>query len=326
MDKQAALGFWKTLRYGAESAAFFPFMAFFKLLGIDRASAAGGFIGRHILYYLPPVKTARQNLRAAYPGISEAEIETIVREMCDNLGRVIAEYPHLDKLTIGPGGRTVLEGREIGDAVAASGKGVMFISGHFANWETMPVIAPQLGYESALVYRPPNNPFVARWISRQRAKLGPKEHISKGAQGTRRIFTLLRRGKAILMLVDQKTGEGVPAPFFGRDAMTTPAPASLALKLGAILLPASAERVGGAHFHVKIHKPIEFTPSGDYERDVLALTAKMNQAVETIVRARPSQWLWIHRRWPGPRDKIKKKSQALGGSGVAAASDGSSLS
>ena len=326
MDKPAPLGFWKTLRYGAESAAFFPFMAFFKLLGIDAASAVGGFIGRHILYHLRPVRIARQNLRAAYPGISEAEIEIIVREMCDNLGRVIAEYPHLDKLTIGPGGRTELEGREIGDAVAASGKGVMFISGHFANWETMPVIAPQLGYESALVYRPPNNPFVARWISRQRAKLGPKEHISKGAQGTRRIFTLLRRGKAILMLVDQKTGEGVPAPFFGRDAMTTPAPASLALKLGAILLPASAERVGGAHFRVKIHNPIEFTPSGDYEQDVLALTAKMNEAIETIVRARPSQWLWIHRRWPGPRDKIKKMGQALGGSGVAVASDGSSLS
>ena len=84
---------------------FFPFMAFFKLLGIDAASAVGGFIGRHLLYTCRPLKTARQNLRAAYPGMSEAEIETIVREMCDNLGRVIAEYPHLDKLTIGPGGR-----------------------------------------------------------------------------------------------------------------------------------------------------------------------------------------------------------------------------
>jgi KDO2-lipid IV(A) lauroyltransferase len=305
MSKPAAPTFWKTLKYGAESAAFFPFMGFFRLLGIDAASAVGGFIGRHVFYRLPVANTARANLRASYPDMDEAEIERTVRETCDNLGRVVGEYSHLDKLTIGVGGRIAVEGKDFGDAAAASGKGVMFISGHFANWEALPITGNLLGYEGALVYRPPNNPFVDRWISRQRAKLGPKEHISKGAQGTRRIFTLLRKGKAILMLVDQKTEEGVPAPFFGRNAMTTPAPASLALKLGSILLPASAERIGGAHFRVRIHPPIEFTPSGDQERDVLALTAKINETIERIVRARPSQWLWIHRRWQTPRDAVK---------------------
>ena len=305
MNKQATLTVWKKLRYGAEAAAFFLFMGFFRLLGIDAASAVGGFIGRHVFYRLPVANTARANLRASYPDMDEAEIERTVRETCDNLGRVVGEYSHLDKLTIGVGGRIAVEGKDFGDAAAASGKGVMFISGHFANWEALPITGNLLGYEGALVYRPPNNPFVDRWISRQRAKLGPKEHISKGAQGTRRIFTLLRKGKAILMLVDQKTEEGVPAPFFGRNAMTTPAPASLALKLGSILLPASAERIGGAHFRVRIHPPIEFTPSGDQERDVLALTAEINETIERIVRARPSQWLWIHRRWQTPRDAVK---------------------
>ncbi|MGA7674667.1 MAG: lysophospholipid acyltransferase family protein [Rhizomicrobium sp.] len=326
MNKPPARPLWKTLRYGAESAAFFPFMAFFKLLGIDAASAVGGFIGRQVFYRLPVTNTARANLRAAYPDMSEAEIEKTVRAMCDNLGRVVAEYPHLGKLTLGPGARIEVDGVENANAAVASGKGVMFISGHFANWETMPIAAGLLGYDGGVVYRPPNNPFVDRWISRQRAKLGPKDHITKGAQGTRRIFTLLRRGKLILMLVDQKTGQGVAAPFFGRDAMTTPAPASLALKLGSILLPASAERIRGAHFRVRIHDPIEFSPSDDQERDVLALTAKINQAIEAIVRARPSQWLWIHRRWPGPRDKVKKNNQALGGSGAVVEREGSSLS
>lgn len=329
MNSKTALPFWKFLRYGAESAAFFPFMAFFKVMGIDAASAVGGFIGRHLFYRLSVTNTARANLRAAYPGMNDAEIEQIVREMCDNLGRVVGEYPHLDKLTLGRGARIEVDGLEIADEAMASGKGVMFISGHFANWETMPIAAALHGYDSGLVYRPPNNPFVARWIERQRAKLGPKELITKGVQGTRRIFTLLRRGKSILMLVDQKTGEGVAAPFFGRDAMTTPVPASFALKLGAILLPASAERIGGAHFRARIHKPIAFTPTGDYERDVVGLTAKINEAIEAIVRARPSQWLWIHRRWPGPRDKIKKNnkrnSHPLGGSGVGVEREGSSL-
>ena len=311
------------MRYLGESAAFFPFMALFSLIGIDAASATGAAIGRHIFYRLPPADTARKNLRAAYPSMSPEEVERIVREVCENLGRVVAEYPHLDKLTLGD--RIEVVGTEFSNAAMASGKGVMFISGHFANWEIMPVAATLLGYEGALVYRPPNNPFVDRWISRQRAKLGAKEHISKGARGTRRIFTMLRRAKAIFMLVDQKTGEGVPAPFFGRDAMTTPAPASLALKLDSILLPACAERTAGAHFRVRIFPPIAFTPSGDSERDVLALTAKINANIEAMVRERPSQWLWIHRRWPGPRDNGGQKDQARAGSGVRVEREGSSL-
>ena len=103
MSKPAAPTFWKTLKYGAESAAFFPFMGFFRLLGIDAASAVGGFIGRHVFYRLPVANTARANLRASYPDMDEAEIERTVRETCDNLGRVVGEYSHLDKLTIGVG-------------------------------------------------------------------------------------------------------------------------------------------------------------------------------------------------------------------------------
>ncbi len=128
------------------------------------------------------------------------------------------------------------------------------------------------------------------------------------------------------MLADQKTYQGVPAPFFGRDALTTPVPASLALKMGSALVPVSCVRLDGAHFRMTIHPPITIKPSGNNERDVLALTAKMNAKIEEVVRKRPSQWLWVHRRWTTPRDLIKmKKNQARGGSGVRVESEGSSL-
>ena len=303
------------LRYLAEAAPFYLFMGLFRLLGIDAASAVGGFIGRHVFYRITPVTDrARENLGASYPEMKQAEIETIIREMCDNLGRTVAEYPHLDKLTPrGTNPRLQIEGKEIADAEIARGKGVMFISGHFANWEAMPVTATQLGYEGGLVYRPPNNPYVDRFISRMRANAGPQIQISKGAHGTRRIFTLLRRGLCILMLVDQKTEQGVAAPFFGREAPTTPAPAALALKLGASLLPTSNERLKGARFRVRIRPPIQFTPTGNHDADVLALTAKINEAIEACVRERPSQWLWIHRRWPTERaqDQIRGKRSGV---------------
>ncbi|MBU6473907.1 MAG: lysophospholipid acyltransferase family protein, partial [Alphaproteobacteria bacterium] len=220
--------------------------------------------------------------------------------------------------------------RDLIEQAKASGKGVIFFSGHLANWEIMPVTTPELGVEGALVYRPVNNPYVDRWTSRQRTDNGPSEAISKGAQGTRRIFTLLRGGKGIFILVDQKTNEGIPAQFFGRMAMTTPAPAVLALRLGAVLMMITNERLNGAHFRVTAHEPIAFTPTGDHDRDVLALTQKINDGLEAVIRQRPSQWLWIHRRWPKmgdkPRSRRGREAQALGGSGVGVDSDGSSLS
>ena len=184
---------------------------------------------------------------------------------------------------------------------------MIFVSAHFANWEVMPVAAAQYSVEVGAVYRPVNNPFVDRWLVRQRQRNGPKEQIAKGAHGTRRIFTLLRAGKSICMLVDQKTNEGVAAPFFGRDAMTTPAPAALALKLGAVIVPVSNERLDGAHFRVTVHPAIEAEATTDHVRDVLALTTRVNEAIEACVRYRPSQWLWIHRRWPRPGERPRSR-------------------
>lgn len=310
MSQPVRMSLGTKLRYLAEAAPFSFFMGLFRLLGLDTASAFGGFIGRHIFVRLPPARTAYNNLAAAYSEKTPAEIDAIVREHCENLGRVVAEYAHLDKMTAGPGQRIEVEGTEHAEAAIAMGKGVMFISGHFGNWEVMPNAAVHLKYDGAIVNRPPNNPYVAAYIAKQRAARGPSEQIAKGASGTRRIFTLLRKGKCIFLLVDQKTYEGVPAPFFGREVMTTPAPAALALKLGAALLPVSCERVNGAHFRVKIHPPITFTASGDEDADVLALTTKINAAVETMVRAHPSQWLWIHRRWTSARDLEKMRKMA----------------
>jgi KDO2-lipid IV(A) lauroyltransferase len=261
--------------------------------------------------------------------MTAGEIESVLREMWDGLGRTIAEYAHLDRLTIkGPDPRIEIEGLEHANAALASGKGILFVSGHFANWEVMPIAAEQCGVEGSAVYRPLNNPFVDRWMVGQRLKNGPKMQIAKGPQGTRRIFTLLRANKAVFLLVDQKTNEGIAVPFFGRDAMTTPLPAALALKLGAVVLPISNERLGGTHFRMAVHPPIEFAPAGDHDRDVYALTLKINEAIERLVRHRPSQWLWIHRRWPKPGDKPRSRrgleAQVLAGAGVRAESDGSS--
>ena len=300
----------RKFRYVLEAGLFFFVIGIFRLLGVDKASAVGGFIGRTILYRTPIADRGRLNLIAAFPEFSKSKIESILREVCDNLGRTAAEYAHLDKFDFGgPDARVEMVGLERVAAARARGKGVICFSGHFANWELMAFAASRLFDGEGEVYRPVNNPYVDKWLVAQRRKNGPADQIPKGPGGTRRLFTLLRRGQIAALLVDQKTNEGVPVPYFGRDAMTTPAPAAIALRLDCALVPASIERLGGARFRCHVHPPIEFAASGDYERDVLDLTAQLTRKIEDIVRERPSQWLWIHRRWPTERaqDQVRGK-------------------
>lgn len=300
-----ALSFSQKLRYGTEAALFLAFMGLFRLIGVDAASAVGGFIGREIFARTRVTKRARDNLIAAFPEKSEGERDAIIRTMWDNLGRTVAEYAHLDKFDLsGPNPRIQVKNLEEIDKIR--GKGALIVSGHFANWEIMPISASRYGIDGAIVYRPPNNPYVDRYIARARARKGYAEQISKH-QGTRRIFTLLRGNKAILLLADQKTNEGIPVPFFGRDAMTTPAPAALALKLKVPMIFASNKRLGGARFAVTVYPPLDFTPSGDDDADMRAMTAAINLRLEEMVRADPGQWLWIHRRWPTERDVTTSK-------------------
>jgi KDO2-lipid IV(A) lauroyltransferase len=298
------------LRYGAEAALFLAFMGLFRIMGVDAASALGGFIGRNIFARTRVTARARENLARAFPEKTQAEINAILKSMWDNLGRTVAEYAHLDKFDLhGANPRIVTENVEVAEKIR--GNAVLMLSGHFANWEILGIAAARFGLDGAIVYRPPNNPYVDRYIARARAKKGYTEQIGKH-NGVKRILSVLRAGKAILLLADQKTNEGVAAPFFGRDAMTTPAPAMLALKLNVPVVFASNKRLGGAHFRVTLHPPLEFTPSSDVHADIQAMTAAINLRLEEMVRADPSQWLWIHRRWPTEKDKIRAGSSPGG--------------
>lgn len=302
----------RKIRYMLETAGFLLVMGFFGLFSIDRASAIGGWIGRNLVGRTYLSRRPFRNLQTAYPEKSEIELRAILTAMWDNLGRVMAEYPHLDRLRwSGTNPYITMSGTEHLDAAKASGKGVLLVSGHFANWEIMPSVAHEYGFSGGTIVRPPNNPHVNRWMERLRARNGMEEQIPKGAQGTRRTFSLLRKGGAICLLADQRASEGIQVPFFGRPAFTTPAPAVLALKLGAVILPVSNERIGGAHFHVRVFPPIEPPKTGDAERDMVELTSTITRFIEERVRERPGEWLWIHKRWVKDNAPLRKRAKAL---------------
>jgi KDO2-lipid IV(A) lauroyltransferase len=291
------------LRYGAEASIFFAFMALFRVIGLAAASGLGGWIGRNLFSLLPPDRVARANLKLAYPEKTDVERDAIRMTMWDNLGRVVAEYPHLEKFS--PNGddpRITVSFPPGINAQSFQDQSVMFLSGHLANWEMLPILGYQSGLDGATVVRPPNNPYVASWVARQRSINGPETLIAKH-NAARQMFTQLRGKHVLYMLVDQKLREGVAVPFFGHDAMTTPAPAALALKTGAQIVTVANKRLPGSRFHATVLEPLDFTPSGDEQQDVLTLTAAIQARIEEMVRRDPGQWLWIHNRWPTERDR-----------------------
>jgi KDO2-lipid IV(A) lauroyltransferase len=301
----------RNLRYGAEAAVFFAFMAVFRVIGLKAASGLGGWIGRTIFPLLPPDRIARANLAAAFPNKTEQECDEIRMTMWDNLGRVVGEYSHLDHFTPeGSDARISVEyppGTTLNDL---KGRSILFLSAHLANWEMLPILGEQKGLEGAAVVRPPNNPYIANWVARQRSIHGPATLIAKH-NAMRQMLTQLRGQRVLYMLVDQKLREGIAVPFFGRDAMTTPAPAALALKLGARIVVVSNRRLPGPRFHATVQPPLDFTPTGDETSDIQTLTAAINACIEKIIRDDPGQWLWIHNRWPNERDAdLLRKAQA----------------
>jgi KDO2-lipid IV(A) lauroyltransferase len=269
----------------------------FKVLPLDCASALGGALGRRIGPFLGVSKLARRNIRRAFPELSEAEITRIVAGMWDNLGRVVAEYPHLRKIRVfEPGGRIVTHGLEHVDRAVAAGRRMIVFSGHIANWEIGMLAGVQHGISVAQIYRAANNPLMDCMIARFRGDRG--EFIPKGAIAARGAITALRRGTNLALLADQKMNDGIPVPFFGHPAMTAPALAVLALRFDCVVLPLRVERLEGAHFRVTVFPPLPLPRSGDPHADAAALMTRVNATLEEWIRDRPEQWFWVHRRWP----------------------------
>ena len=288
----------KVITYLLETLAVRIGLAIFRTLPIDTASSLGGWIGRSIGPRLGISTVAEHNLRRAMPDLTSEKKASIIMEMWDNLGRVMAEYPHLHKFHVyAENGRIEVVGAEHANRLRDDGMGGIFFGAHLANWEIASLSATQMGVPLTHIYRAANNPFVEPILRRLRAPVGGTHH-PKGREGARRMVEALRKGEHLGLLIDQKLNDGIPVPFFGRDAMTAPAPAQLALKFGCPLVPVRIERLAGARFRITVFPPLEAPASGDRQADVAKTMANVNDILEDWIRERPGQWLWIHRRWP----------------------------
>ena len=288
----------KLPRYYIEVVIVKVGMFLFCFLGVNKSSNLGSFLGRRIGKLISVQKLARNNLRLSMPYLDEKQIGDILDGMWDNLGRIVGEFVHISKMS----GKNLMRHIRINndsqkniEFLKKNKKGGIIFSGHIGNWEIGSKILLENGLNVKILYRPLNNSFVDNIT----ASIRGIEHISKGPKGNKQIIQELKNGNYVVILIDQRVGDGILVPFFGKEALTTASVARLALKYNVPLIPARSIRVNKKFaFEVRIEKPLEFKKTDNItDGEVFTLTAKMNEKLEEWIKEYPSQWFWVHNRW-----------------------------
>lgn len=279
-----------------EAAAFRGLFGFLRLLGVEGASGFGGWLLRTLGPLTGTQKTVMRNLRIAFPDMDEGERKRLAVDQWEQTGRTFAELAVMDRLTP-ESGRIDLVGMERLYAIRDSGRPVVLISGHLANFEVMAAVIMAAGVPCQVTYRAANNPYVDALIRQSRERYGIKLFAPKG-DGTRELMAGMKRGESIALLVDQKYSQGPEVEFFGQPVNASPGAARMALKFGTVMQPLSVVRLPGVRFRVSAHEPIAVPDTGDKAADVLAGVQAANRFVEDRVREYPVDWFWVHKRWP----------------------------
>ncbi len=275
------------------SLTIFVFLIF-KILGPNLSSYISGKIFELIGPFFRSKKIIHSNLKRGIPEINSENLNNITKLMWNNYGRLFAEYMFIKDFRSGKLSRKIkIEGQDILDEIKKSKKQVVFVSGHFSNFELMAMYLEKTGIELSAIYRPLNNIFL-NWIMEGiREKFICKYQIKKGIGGLKKLITLKKNNFSTALMIDQRVSEGILSNFFNQDALTTTIPAQLVKKFSIPVVPVFIERTEGLNFKIMIHEPIKFSNEDTIEN----ITLKLNQILERMILKKPEQWIWSHNRW-----------------------------
>lgn len=277
--------YFKYFRHALEALIIVLLYAFFLVIGIDRASAFGGLMARKIGPLTKSHKTALSNLKKCFPEYDEFKLNAITDQMWDGLGRMFGEFPFWSMMSNKEFERRVEFNFNIPK------QNILFLSGHYGNFELTSRLSQALDLGMHLIYRPANNPIVDKIINHARTKCG-STMVPKGRNGLKKLMDSMKAQIAVGMLVDQKMDDGVNIPFFGMLAKTTNLPAKLALKFGSKILVVRMQRKKGAYFFVD-YQELNYS----INEDPNIITLRINQVLEGWIKEFPEQWFWVHNRW-----------------------------
>ena len=284
----------KKIRYFVEFLIIVFLLVIFKILGFKLASNLGGLIGRSIGPLFRSKKKILSNISKALPKIGEKNTELIVKKMWENYGRILSEYMFIKNFRNSKYKKFLtIEGQEILNELKDSKEPVVFISGHFNNFELMAMQIEKSGINLAAIYRPLNNIFLNKIMEKIRTKYICQKQIKKGRSGTRELLESFKNNYSIAIMIDQRVSESIKVDFFNQKASTTTIPAQLFKKFGSKIVPIYIERINGVYFKMTVSRPIIF----EKESTIEEITLKLNKWLEKMILINPDQWIWSHDRW-----------------------------
>ena len=284
----------KLLKYFFEFIFIYILFLIFKIIGYKNSSNLGEKIGKFFGPFTRSKKKIINNLKDSEIGVDDLERETIIKKMWGNYGRILAEYPFLKKFKNNSLEQYIeIEGKEYLEEIKKDNRRVVFVSGHFNNFELMAMQLENSGLNIAAIYRPLNNVFLNRIMEKIRLNDICKKQIKKGKSGTRELLQLFKDGYSIALMIDQRVSEGIKSKLFQRSALTTTIPAQLVIKYGVDVVPIYIERKKKVYFKMYVNKPINFKKNVSLEE----VTKTLNQELEKMILKKPDQWIWSHDRW-----------------------------
>ena len=284
----------KNVKYFIQFCLIIFSFLIFKILGPSLSSKVSGKIFELIGPFFRSKQIINSNIKKGIPDISSEKLEKITSLMWNNYGRLFAEYMFIKDFRYGKlASKIRIEGQEILDEIKKSKKKVIFISGHFSNFELMAMYLEKTGIRLSAIYRPLNNVFLNRIMENIRIKFICRHQIKKGIGGLKKLITLKRDNYSTALMIDQRVSEGVLCNLFNQGALTTTIPAQLAKKFNIPVVPVYIERIKDLNFKISINDPINFSKDDSIEN----ITLKLNQTLETMILKKPEQWIWSHNRW-----------------------------
>ena len=283
----------KLINYLLQFLFFLPLFMIFRLIGYKNSSN----LGAKITSFLGPMFRKKtlilKNLNRAFPN-EEIDNEKKIKKIWENYGRILSDYIYLKDFRNGTKNNYInVEGREILNSIKNKKSPVVFVSGHFNNFELMAMEIEKNDIKVAAIYRPLNNLFLNPMMENIRKKYVCKRQIKKGISGTREILKLFKNGVSIALMIDQRVSEGKKIKFFNHEAYTTTIPAQLIKKFGCDVIPVHIERNRRYHFNIKFFEPISF----DKNKNIMQVTLELNKILEKMILKNPDQWIWTHNRW-----------------------------
>ena len=284
----------KIINYFLQYLLIKLFFLICKIIGYKKASNLGKLVGEKVGPYLKSKKVIKNNINRILPNATKEDVNLIVKKMWGNYGRILSEYVFIKDFKEGNLEKYInVIGSEYLNDIRKKNIPVVFVSGHFNNFELMAMQIQKEGINLGAIYRPLNNFFLNKTMEKIRIKHICKIQIKKGLSGIREILNLFKKNVSIALMIDQRVTEGIKANFFNKEAFTTTIPAQLVKKFNCPVVSIYIERIEKYNFRLIINKPIYFAKDESLEQ----ITEKLNYILEKMVLKNPEQWILTHNRW-----------------------------